>query len=81
MCSESSNYNLGWHLAQFLSCPSEGKAWRLFVLPDVPQRFHCSRFFEIARVFVRFDHIARFTRSAAKLEGSSQRLKLNKAIL
>jgi hypothetical protein len=29
---------------------------------------------------VRFNHIARFTRSAAKLEGLSQQLKLNKAI-
>jgi len=36
---------------------------------------------KIARVLVRFDHVARFTRSAAKLEGLSQQLKLNKAIL
>ena len=40
-----------------------------------------SPLFEIARVVVRLDHVARFTRSAAKLEGLSQELKLNKAIL
>ena len=40
-----------------------------------------SRCFEIARVLVRFDHVAHFTRSAAELEGLSQQLKLNKAIL
>jgi len=38
-------------------------------------------FSELARVLVRFDHVARLTRSAAKLEGLSQQLKLNKAIL
>jgi hypothetical protein len=37
--------------------------------------------FEIARVFERLDHVARLIRSAAKLEGLSQQLKLNKAIL
>jgi hypothetical protein len=40
-----------------------------------------SRFFELARVLVGFDHVASFTRSVAKLEGLSQPLKLNKAIL
>jgi hypothetical protein len=34
---------------------------------------------EIAGVLVRLDHVARFTRSVANLEGLSQRLK--KAIL
>jgi hypothetical protein len=66
MCSESSNYNLDGHLTvSFL--PSEGKAWWLFVLPDVPKRFHCSRFSELGCVLLRFDHIAHFTRMAAKL--------------
>jgi hypothetical protein len=37
--------------------------------------------FEIARVFVRFDHVARLITSTAKLEGLSQQLKLNKVIL
>jgi len=37
--------------------------------------------FEIALVLVRFDHVASFTRSVANLEGLSQRLKLNKAVL
>jgi len=37
--------------------------------------------FEIARVLVRLDHVAGFTRSVANLEGLSQRLTLNKAIL
>jgi hypothetical protein len=32
-------------------------------------------------MLVRFDHIARLIRSAAKLEGLSEQLKLNKAIL
>jgi hypothetical protein len=40
-----------------------------------------SRFFELARVLVRLDHVAQFTRSVATLEGLSQQLKLNKAIL
>ena len=40
-----------------------------------------SRFFELARVLVGFDHVASFTGSVAKLEGLSQPLKLNKAIL
>ena len=40
-----------------------------------------SRFFELARMLVGFDHVASFTRSVAKLEGLSQPLKLNKAIL
>jgi hypothetical protein len=39
------------------------------------------RLFEIARVLVRFDHVARVIRSAAKLEELSQKLKLNKPIL
>jgi hypothetical protein len=43
--------------------------------------FHTLRFFEIARVLVRFNHVASLTRSVAKLEGLSQQLKLNKAIL
>ncbi|PYI97446.1 MAG: hypothetical protein DME98_08250 [Verrucomicrobia bacterium] len=38
-------------------------------------------FSELTRVLVRFDNVASFTRSAAKLEGLSQQLKLNKAIL
>jgi hypothetical protein len=66
MCSGWSNYHLDGHLTvSFL--PSEGKACWLFVLPDVPKTFHCSRISELARVLVRFDHIAHFTRSAAKL--------------
>jgi hypothetical protein len=39
------------------------------------------RLFELARVLVRLDHVASFTRSVAKLEGLSQQLKLNQAIL
>jgi hypothetical protein len=37
-----------------------------------------SPLFELARVLVRFDHIARSTRSAAKLEGLSYLLKDNR---
>jgi hypothetical protein len=44
-------------------------------------RFRRPPLFEVARVLVRFDHVAHFTRSAAELEGLSQQLKLNKAIL
>jgi hypothetical protein len=35
----------------------------------------------LSALLLRFDHVARITRSAATLEGLSQQLKLNKAIL